>query len=228
MHIYIDIETIPSQRPEVRERFLDAAIEAARSDPPPANYKHVEAIEKWRDERIVGAEDAGDEDWRRTALDGGYGEIVCVCWAVEDGDIKTLHRTRRHTMEAELLVQLFDALREDTRGQVPSYVGHNIGFDLRFLHHRAVVLGIRPGIHLPYNDPPWRSTYIDTMQEWCGARDRVKLTTLCDMLGIQVDDEIDGSQVWDAWRDGREDQIVEHCRADVDRVRQIHHRLTWR
>lgn len=68
---------------------------------------------------------------------------------------------------------------------------------------------------------------MDTMYAWCGARGRVKLTVLCDMLGIDVYDEIDGSEVWDAYCDGRLSDIIEHCEADVRRVREIARRLAY-
>lgn len=218
MNIYLDIETIPSQRNDVRDRIW-AAVE------PPGQYRKPESIEKWM---LDNRDDVADEKWRRTALDGGYGEIVCVCLAVGEGEVKTFSRPDVHLSERTLLYAVFDTIRNAMHGQFPTYVGHCIGFDLRFLFHRAIVNSVKPTT-LPYNEAPWRGRYVDTMYEWCGAKGSIKLTELCDVLGIDdFTDEIDGSQVWDAFRAGRIEQIEQHCRADVERVRAIWQRMQVR
>lgn len=235
MDLYVDIETAPSQRPDVRERMVSAALEAAESEPVPSSIANLKTEElriarsnDWRESKIAGAESEADEEWRRTALEGGYGEIICASWAFNDGEVKTLAReSMQPERETELLHQFWLAMVEGSKGKAVKWIGHNVGFDLRFLHHRCVVRQIRPTIHIPYNDAPWRGSYLDTMHAWVGARGGVKLTVLCDMLGIEVHDEIDGSQVWGAYQAGRLDQIVAHCEADVRRVREIAKRLRW-
>jgi len=217
MRIYLDIETIPSQRNYVRDRIW-SAVE------PPKNYTKPESREKWLAEH---RNEVADKAWRETALDGGYGEVVCVCFAVEDGVVNVHDRPAMYNSERELLSAVFESIRLTVGGQSPTYVGHCIGFDLKFLHHRAIVCGVNPRLGMPYNAPPWRGMYIDTMYEWCGARGGIKLVELCDVLGIEVDDEIDGAGVWDAWRDGDYAKVSEHCRADVLRVREIERRLRW-
>lgn len=217
MRIYLDIETIPSQRNDVRDRIWSAVH-------PPGNYTKPESREKWIAEN---RDKVAEEEWRRTALDGGYGEIVCVCFAVDDDEILTFSRATIEEQESELLELFFGTIRGCLRNQSPTYVGHNIGFDLKFLHHRSIVCRVNPRLHFPYNSPPWRGMYIDTMYEWCGARDRIKLTELCDVLGIEADDDIDGAGAWDAWRSGDVDSVIRHCQADVARVREIEKRLRW-
>ena len=216
MLIYLDIETIPSQRADVIERGPELVKV-------PASYKNEEKIEAYRAEHA-------DEAYRRTALDGGYGEIVCICWAVDDGPVEESTRASADESEADLLARFFAAAKaaaDASPASLPAFVGHNIAFDLRFLHHRSVVLGVHHPIHLPYNAASWQGRYVDTMFEWSGARGSIKLVDLCDVLGIEVDDEIDGSQVWDRYQAGDIDTIVKHCRADVERVRQVYRRLQY-
>jgi hypothetical protein len=54
-----------------------------------------------------------------------------------------------------------------------------------------------------------------------------KLTDLCEALGIDSDDDIPGSEVWDAYQDGRHNDIARHCQIDVERVREVYQRLTF-
>jgi predicted PolB exonuclease-like 3'-5' exonuclease len=48
------------------------------------------------------------------------------------------------------------------------------------------------------------------------------LSDIADFLGIEQKDEINGSQVWDAYKRGNLDQIIQHCESDVEVVREIY------
>ena len=62
----------------------------------------------------------------------------------------------------------------------------------------------------------------DTMTAWAGARGTISLDNLCAALGIPgKGDGFDGSQVAQAWADGRHDEIAQYCRDDVQRVRAV-------
>lgn len=216
MNLYLDIETIPTQRKDAFERVA-ADIKA------PSNYKDAKKIEQYITEHA-------DEAWRKTALDGGYGEIVVLGWAFDDDAVETRVRMTTADSEAELLTEFYTAVRaklDAHPSQMLNPCGHNLGFDLRFLHHRSVVLGVPPSFWLRHNAAPWQGKYTDTMYEWSGAKGGVKLTTLCHMLDIEVDDQIDGAGVWDAYKAGNVALVEEHCRADVERVRQIDRRLRF-
>lgn len=219
MFVYLDVETIPSQRPDVIERGADLVRV-------PANYKDPAKIEKY-------VSDHAKEAYHATGLDGGYGELCAICWAYGDDGVNDESRDPYQALpagERDLLRAFFFSIRTYMQAhptQPITFVGHNVAFDLRFLHHRSVVLQVPPGFWIPYNAATWGGKYVDTMYEWAGARDRVKLTELCDILGIEMDDEIDGSQVWDRYQAGDIATIVEHCIADVERVRAVHRRLRY-
>lgn len=226
MRIPIDIETIPTQSPERLEVIRQRTIAAAHEAQPPANYKREEAIARWREEQVDAAEDAAREAHHATALDGSWGEVVCICWWSEKrGEMMTHERSERD--EADLLREFAEDMRNELAGQAATFVGYNVQFDLRFLHHRYVLHGIRPGFHIPYNDPPWRSSYVDLRTEWYGtqARGGTKLTDLCEAFGIVVDDTITGADVAACWDAGDIDIIVRHCQADVERVRELYSRM---
>jgi len=221
MDVFVDVETIPSQRNEAKER-------AAARVSPPGNISKAETIAKWEAETRPGKE---EEEWKRSALDGGWGELCCICWAVDDGPVLQSCRPSLEDSEKHMLATFLGAIsdeQEQQRGRPITWIGHNItGFDLRFLWQRAVVLGIKPPIKLQQDATPWSGKVIDTMHTWAGNRGSIKLTDLCAALRIDVghDDTIDGSMVWDEYKAGRFYTVLHHCRADVERVREVYRRM---
>ena len=78
MNIYLDIETIPSQVEGYKES-IDVS--------PPAQMKKAETIDAWvnGDGKYAGERDKViDEIYRKTALSGTHGEILCISWALND------------------------------------------------------------------------------------------------------------------------------------------------
>lgn len=179
----------------------DAALERAYAGvKPPANIKKPESIEKWMNENAEAA-------------------------AIEDGEIMSAHVNDLDN-ESYAISMFFDAVRSQSRAVL---VGHNIlGFDIPFLTKRAVVLGVK----LPFSsswprDPkPWEKSCQDTMIMWAGGRGTVSMNDLCDIFGIPgKGDGMHGSEVAQAWADGRHDEIAEYCREDVMRTREMHRRF---
>jgi 3'-5' exonuclease len=217
--IFLDLETIPAQNPDIRERIA-ANITA------PSNYSKPESIQKWLEEnRDQAAEDA----WRKTSFDGGYGQIVCASIAFDDGPVQTFYKQNWQESEPFIIAELFSAISAHTFGLGNDvFVGHNIAaFDLRFLFQRAVVHGIRPPAAIPFHAPEWDNRIFDTMIKWAGRGNRVKLDELCTIFGLKNKGELDGSKVWDYVKDGRIDEVAHYCADDVGRVRQLHRLMTF-
>ena len=221
MNIFIDIETLP----DLREGAEQAARDRIKV---PASYKKELSIEKYRKEH-------GTNAWKETALNGVYGELFCVCIDTEgDYGLMLVSRDSRWedlSSETSLLHELNDKvltiLNHEQRR--PTFIGHNVEFDLRFLFHRFVVHGIKPKFCIPYNERPWNGHMFDTQYAWCGANKYISLKELCAILGIQdVANDIDGSEVWDAVQEGRLKEVELHCEMDVKRVREVWKRLTFR
>ena len=234
MKIYLDIETIPGQSPSLIGDITETIA-------PPGNIKKAETIARWEAEQKPAAiEDA----WRKTSFQGDRGEVVCIAWAVDDGLVDVVYRTPDHlngpandVSEADILTDFFAAIKKESErqhGRRPMYIGHNVrDFDLRFLFHRAVILGVKPPFHLPHDARPGSESVFDTMYAWAGYRDRISLDRLCRALeiptkGSELDgEEIDGAKVWDFVRDGYADKVAIYCQADVERVRSVYRRLNF-
>jgi len=108
--IYMDIETIPSQNPEVKEEFLkfykenlkapstltkeQAAIDLGMTDKEEIKFTSKDSmLAKWVE--VKGAEAAvlaADEAWRKTSFDGGLGHICVIGFAIDDEPTQELHK----------------------------------------------------------------------------------------------------------------------------------------
>jgi hypothetical protein len=222
MDLYLDLETIPTNRPDVIE-FITANIK------PPATFKKAESIAAWmKDEGPSAAEEAV----RKTSLDGTFGKICVIGWAL--GDEAPQYLASDHS-EDVLLREFHSILQRDLRRaddfQV-RVVGHNVAaFDLRFFVQRSMVNGIRPHLAIARaaRAKPWESDVVfDTMVQWAGQGNRVKLDTLCKAFGIESPKgELDGSKVWDWVKAGRINEVGDYCLKDVKATREVFKRMIY-
>ena len=211
--VFLDLESLPS--PAGPEAFKNKLK-------PPGNYSKPESIAKWLEENA-------ESEWRKTALDGGYGELLCVGYAIDDDQPVVLLR------DDELLVPERGLLADFLGGlasydQPAMFIGHNITWDLHFLYKRAAVYGLLDlyrQARLPIAPSPWSPELFDTMYQWTWERNKgIKLSELCDILGIDSPKgEMDGSNVYDYHLAGRHNEIATYCMGDVEAVREIYKRL---
>lgn len=246
MHLYLDIETLPAQRPDVLEEIraaeqatLAAAIAAIK---PPGNYKKQETIDEWLATEVpkiaaglTAAFDANvDAAYRKTGLDGAFGHICVIGWALDDREVKTIYDEANENLLLETFAMLLDAIPPSER-HTTTVVGHNVAnFDLRFLIQRSIVHGIRPHpvISRAALAKPWEGEKVfDTMIQWggTGAKPGGSLDKLCRALSIPTPKggDITGATVWDAVKAGRIAEVAEYCARDVEATRLIHQRMTF-
>lgn len=216
--IFVDIETIPSQLPCIRE-------ELAKTIEPPGNISKAETIAAWHAEKKPALiEDA----YLKTSFDGGVGQVCVIGFAVDgENPISYSVTDLSHDAERKVIQDFFCFVTDMGPGR--SFCGHNlIGFDLPFLWKRAMVLGIKPPWFFPRNPKPWDGTVADTMLMWDptqragGSMDRI-----CRLMGIPGKGNMDGSKVWPYVQAGRIAEVAEYCRDDVARTRAMHRRMTF-
>jgi hypothetical protein len=242
MDTYIDIETIPGQG--LYAEFLQDAQENFKA---PSDLTKTQACADLglvgNDAKFTSKDDAiaqwvakfskekapevAEQNWRRTALDGAKGEIISIAWAIEDGPIVAMLR-KLGGSESDMLSKFFRELSLQLNGRKPFFIGQFIaGFDLKFIFHRAVILGVKPPFDLPFNGRHDQHFY-DTQQAWAGFKGRMSQDNMCKALGIEgKPGDISGGNVWDHVRDGDIDRVVEYNIDDVNKVRQLHKRLTF-
>lgn len=235
MNLYLDIETIPVQRSdriaELRAELaskLEADKAAVKA---PGNYSKPESINAYIEQQRA-ALDAGFEASvkdaiEKTSLDGTYGQIVCIGWAIDDEPVKSLCVGLEVRQEGTLLREFVRLLPSENHGRRPVIVGHNVvAFDLPFIFKRAIINSVRLPLWWPRNPKPWSEAVFDTMTQWAGDRNRIGLDRLCRALDLPgKGDGPTGADIWPMAQAERYDEIAAYCRQDVERVRAVHKRM---
>jgi 3'-5' exonuclease len=204
--IYLDVETIPAQRPDVVAWMAARAL--AKGESPEDSAK----------------------TYRASSLSPVLGELAVVSLAMDDGEPLTWARNMASpTGERDLIDVVASELRaihDDCR--VSRVVAHNAAFDRTVLRTRAMVHGIK----LPYwahalNLKPWDSPWWCTMEALrADFKGGVSLDAACVAFGVpMLKGDIDGSKVWDAICAGRIDEVAAYCADDVRRVRAVYQRI---
>jgi uncharacterized protein YprB with RNaseH-like and TPR domain len=139
--------------------------------------------------------------------------------------------------EVQVLRDFWAAVKDYPR---PWWVGHNImHFDIPFIQARALHHGM-PDLarKLDRNRmPPWEKRVLDLMKLWPrtgqdrnfwkdGLRGMGGIDTICQFLGIEVEDGISGADVYEAYLRGDRASVEKHLYADVIRVREVF-RKVW-
>lgn len=202
--MYLDLETLPATEDKHDVlRYLHAkrqAKKAKKENGEPVDFEHF----------LLG-----------TSFDGSFGRILVAAYAIDDNPVEALCEVEN---EAELLKD-FWKLASD----VDLFVGHNIiDFDMRFIYQRSMVHNIKPSRNLNfarYRDNPM----YDTMREWThwggGSIGLEHIAMAMDLPSPK--DGIDGSQVYDFFKKGKIDEIVEYCKRDVETTRSVYKRMTF-
>ena len=233
----MDIESIPAQSERIKEIFKQNAEKEKQFIKAPANYKDQDKIIEYIANKSAEIDADLDNQWRKTSFDGGFGHICVIGYAIDDGEPVTIYNGNGlgEDDEAKTITQFYDILRDayGNNERLPLFIGHNIiGFDLRFLLQRSIVLGIAPPSFIPVDPKPWSDYVYDTMTKWAGASNRVSLNKLCEVFdmplkGAEFDEEFDGSMVWDAIKNGEIEKVATYCAGDIYRTREIFKRMTF-
>ena len=218
MQIVIDIETLPDQSANAKDRIAENVKH-------PAAMKKGETIADWHNGtgKYAGAKEIEiNNQYLKTSFDGGRGRIACICIELIDTG-ETFKYFGEN--EAAILESFWCSVRSNT--ELPYFIAHNAKFDLPFLWHRSVVNDANPGVTF---NPHGRhgSNHFCTMEAWAGFNGRISLNNLADILGEGSKTEgMDGSQVWPEYQKGNIDKIVGYCADDVALTSRIYKRLKF-
>lgn len=109
-------------------------------------------------------------------------------------------------------------------------IGHNIkDFDLWFIYNRCRKHGITfpDKLYSKYKGRfNWNDCVIDTMDLWsCGKyKEYISLNNLAKYFGLKPKDSNISKNFEEVWNTDRE-KAIEHCRYDVELVKQIYNKL---
>ena len=197
--LYLDIETLPAGE-EMREILKDIYSRKRKNKYTPRTF---------------------EEFVENTGLDGSYGRIACISYALNNEPVKTLSGD-----EKKLLTDFWQIAKN-----ADLFIGFNLmDFDLRFIYQRSIILGIKPSQNLSF--ARYRNFPIyDIMCEWSkwNLQNRISLHALSKVLGIPSpkEGEIEAKDVAQAYKDGRIKEICEYCEKDVDVTRKIYKKMIF-
>ncbi len=218
---YFDIETIP-------------AGEESRNT---LTYLYERKVKKVKDKDPEKEVESLEQFIENTAFDGSFGRVLCISYAVNDDETRTICNpdNEKKTLEDFWFIAK----------QIDLFVGHNImEFDLRFLLQRSMILGVQPTWNrfeskgltkykidqflsfARYSNYP----IFDTMQEWSSwGNSKVGLEHVALALGIPTPkgEGIDGSEVYNFFKAGKVKEICEYCMRDVETTRAVYKRMTF-
>ena len=221
MNLYLDIETLPTDRDDVRE-YIAASVTH------PGNISKAETIAKWNEESRPAAV---EEAVSKTGLDGSFGRVCVIGWAFEDAGVTTAMSADTEAYVLNAFAGAMSAVPL-TEHYTTCVVGHNVSsFDLRFLTQRFIVHGIKPPllIQRAAQAKPWEADKVfDTMVQWAGVGNRISLEKLCLALSIPTSKgDITGATVAAAVAAGRIEAVARYCEGDVEATRAAHRRMTF-
>ena len=202
--LVIDIETIPNM--DVIDLLPEPKADARLKD----LVKIAADIERKKAEAVG-----------KMGLDPNFGRVCAIGYAERPDGGQPATRDDHMSEatdeeEARILAAFWQAVRVCDR--IGSFNG--AGFDIPFILRRSWLLGVRPT--RKFETVPWRcatgeSNHVDVRLALSLGDAKAKGTM--DLygklkLGRGKTDGMDGSQVWDYWREGRVDEIREYCRGD--------------
>lgn len=198
--LFFDIETIPAEK-EKHEILKE--IHKRKYD----NKKETKTFEEFVEE---------------TGLDGAFGRICCISYAINDDPVKTLFGDEKNILKN---------FWEIAWG-IHLFIGFNImEFDFKFIFQRSIILGIRPSrsdlSFAKYKNYP----IYDIIFEWSkwAFRSKISLDTLAKALGLKSSKggEIEGKDVAKAYEQGKIKEICKYCEADVELTRKIYKKMIF-
>lgn len=239
MKLFLDIETVPDQSKGAIDRFMGADVKCPLKTKgdigkdlgmPESEYKFIGAEDLkqlWIEKKGKEAATAqAEEKWLKTSFDGAYGQIVCIAFAVNDGEIAVV--TDEGRTEKEMLEDFWSLASFGNEMRTPTMIAHNAKFDLPFLYHRSVINGVEPSFIFDPHSRQGSKRYC-TMEAWAGFNGMIGLDRLCEILGIKgKQDGMSGADVWPEYEKGNVAKIAEYCKEDVRALIDVYNKLNFK
>ena len=214
--LYLDIETLP---PQDRQPDPDDVT-------PPANYKNPETIRAYQESKA-------EEVYRKLATNPLDAQVLVIGVAYGDdkaiGLCDTDEKALFDKLEEYLATLQFNI--ESTKDLIKkspdswTIVGHNVAqFDLPILMLRAKKYGGTLTNQLLRDLTPFDHRIADTMRMAMPTMkgSYVSMDDLCGFFGLEGKGDMDGSTVYDYFKEGKIDDIIKYCIKDVETTRKLY------
>ncbi len=162
---------------------------------------------------------------------------VCAisCALREGNNFKVWSLGEKDASEKEIIQRFFDGI-EKYMPQIISWNGS--GFDLPVLHYRAMVNGVQASRYWDMGEDDkdfkwnnyisrYHTRHLDLMDLLAlyNARANAPLDGLAKLCGFPGKLGMDGSKVWDAYKDGKVEEIRNYCETDVANTHLVYLRF---
>ena len=206
MVLVVDIETVGQGVEDIPHRALDILFRSLRRQ-----EGDEEEIESRKKEMID-----------RFGLDPTTGRIVCIGLMDAESETKEAYYG---TDERVILTSFWEYLERNRPELFVTFVGKS--FDFPYINIRSAVLEIPPSIPLPIRR--FKTSPHFDIREVLAGNERHRRGTLdyfCAVFGIPSPKaELDGSQVGQAFEEGRHDEIGRYCLADCLATARLYQKL---
>lgn len=214
--IFIDIETLP-----------DGDMPTPDEVPVPGNYSKPETIRAYQEANVINT-------YLKRSLISTKGKVLCIV-VYDTKNRQYLTFGSAEGIETEVLNQFNTYILSFTEKEryLLRFVGFNIAeFDLTWLKQRAWKYAYEYGRYLPHNSKSSRLIDLMSLFSAYKYKEYISQDAVCEYLGIgqgmdtTIDmDTIDGSMVYDAFKAGKLDLILQHCLVDVQKLVQIYNKI---
>lgn len=225
---FLDIETVPSEDSFSFE--FNEPMPTIESVPEHGSLKDPSKIQEWKQTKLVSlvdewkkakqkAYDEAEKAWRMESLESFKGRIIVLCYAKGDGEVIKLDSSKG---EKEMLLEFSNDIKQY---RTVNFVGHNIPFDLTFIFHRCLHYKLFDLANIVRVDKGYtKGRDFDTQEMAFGGliwKGKISLHNLCKLLGVPTSkDDINGSEVLDAYLRGEIERIKAYCARDVAATRK--------
>ncbi|MDQ3748725.1 MAG: ribonuclease H-like domain-containing protein [Acidobacteriota bacterium] len=181
-----------------------------------------------------------EEQYRKTACDANLGRILCIGYCEQDesgaitehGCFGWREETKDFEPDERTILAEFWAFMRGFDVSRDLVIGHNImDFDLPFIVQRSIIKGVRPTVDFYFgkyrNAPIFDTMRVWDCWKWGGA---TSLKKLAFALGLECPkaDDIDGSNIYDAYLASRFEEIYRYCMRDVKTTRNAWRKMNFK
>jgi predicted PolB exonuclease-like 3'-5' exonuclease len=210
-----DVAVGRAKDPSIRKSIIEEKLPRMIAE---AEEKHKKDCEK--------VESEYESEWRGNALKSLKLTVICLCYAVDDGEVVKLKGTEEEIFTA------FDKFLESEGHQSQSFilVGQNIkGFDIPIIWHRAIKYKLKH-VWNTFRVHKYSDRVHDTQDMFAitDSRNHYSQDSISKFLGRSGKGDFCGKDVHDAYLRGEIDRIVVYCADDVIDCRENYYAITFK